>query len=110
MEKLDDFLLVESIFKDIGISPNWLHALSIGYTKIYDGAILNYYIENNVCIINSGSIDNKRFSKTMIADIIKLIKSHKKAIISSEVGSIEKFLQKYGFYRDEKRKLYIKGL
>ncbi len=111
MEKLEDFMLVESIFKHHGISPNWLHGLAHGFTRVYnDNTILNYYIENEVCVINSGSINNTRYCKSIIRDIIHLIKSNNKVIISSEVSSIAKFLSKYGFKRDESNNLYSKGV
>jgi len=110
MEKLADFTLVEPIFKDSGISPNWLFALSRGETKVYNGTqILNFYILNDICVINSGSIKNERYKKSIIKDIIALIKSNKKVIISSEVESISKFLSKYGFSHDKAKNIYKKG-
>ena len=112
MEKLADFMLVEPIFRQTGISPNWLYGLSRGETKVYnDNTILNYYIENDVCIINSGSIDNARFCRAIIKDIISLVKNNKKVIMSSEVESMSRHcFDKYSLVFDKKKSIYTKGV
>ena len=57
--KLKDFMYVEKFFKDVGITQNWLYALANGDTFVYGDCILNYYHENGVVVINSGSIGDK---------------------------------------------------
>ena len=111
MKRLQDFTDVYPLFEGHGISANWLYALAKGNTKIYQGkTILNHYIDDNsgVCVINSGSINNARFPKSMLRDIKQIISNHEKIIISSEVDSVERYLSRIGFRYDRDNKLYIK--
>ncbi len=62
------------------------------------------------CVINSGTIGNMRFNKSMVRDILNLIKQNNKVIISSNVESIARFLGKHGMRYDHKNKAYIKGV
>ncbi|MGD2065738.1 MAG: hypothetical protein PVI43_01030 [Candidatus Bathyarchaeota archaeon] len=111
MEKLADFTLVEKVFEKTGITPNWLYALANGYTKVYDDyGIVNYCMDGEVCVINSGTIDNGRFTIGMKRDIIGLGKAFKKCIIYSERHEIKRFMNKLGYRHDEEKNLYIKGL
>lgn len=111
MRKLENFMLLEKLFKD-GITPNWVKALANGYTELYQDntMILNYYIENDICLINSGSIDDTKFCKSMLRDIKSLITSHNNVIISSSVASIERYLSKYGFTWISEQQIYSKGI
>ena len=110
MEKLEDFALLEPIFKGVGITPNWLHALAHGKTKVYDGyGVVNYIEENGICMINSGTIDNGRFTMSMLKDMVRLKDSFKKVIIYSERHEIARYLAKDGFRHDKDNNLYIKG-
>ena len=108
MEKLEDFALVESIFRGIGITPNWLHALAFGLTKIYnDGCLLNYYCVDGICVINSAG---DKFNKSILRDIKTLIDEYDSVVISSSQMSIEKYMAKYGFSYDSKSKVYKRGI
>ena len=111
MKKLEDFIELEPMFRGVGISANWLHALTYGETKVYNGdSILNYYLQDDICVINSGSIENARFCKSLLKDIKGLITSHERVIISSNVDSIEGYLKKHGFRYNKKTNTYIKGV
>lgn len=109
--KLEDFTLVERFFKDVGITPNWLYALSNGETFIYDDCILNYYIADGVLVVNSGSIGDAMFNKSILAHIKKIIETYSCVIISSSVESIsEHMVARYGFTYDKKTLTYKKGV
>lgn len=109
--KLEDFTLVEKFFKDTGITPNWLFALANGETFIYGECILNYYVMENTLVVNSGSIGDAKFNKSILAHIRRLIDRHSYAIISSSVESIsEHMLARYGFIYDKKTLTYRKGV
>lgn len=111
MEKLEDFTLLEPIFRKTGITPNWLYALSHGFTKIYDSyGIVNKCYDGDVCVINSGTIDNGQFTREMIRDIMRIGKSENRCIIYSERHEIKDYMAKNGFVHYPEKNLYIKGL
>ena len=103
---------VEPIFKDIGLPIIWATILEIGNTKLYDNdtKILNYYISTGICVINSISINDDTFPKSMLKDIKTLIKQHKKVIIASKVASIGKYLSSLGFRYNTENRYYYKGI
>ena len=103
--KLENCTLDELFPK--GLSKNWKYALSVGTTKYYKNGILNYYIENDILVINSGTISNKKFNKELLRDIKKLIISHDKVIVSSSNQNIAQY-KKYGFIFN--KNYYSKGL
>ena len=111
MEKLVNFTLVEPMFRGIGITPNWLYALSFGLTEVFDGkSILNYYVNGEgVCVINSGSVDDSTFPKSLLRKIKEIMTSHDKVVISSSVRGIEPFMKKYGFRYNIELNAYTKG-
>jgi len=100
------------IFAEVGISKEWLYALSIGKTTFYndDTIILNYFIANDICVINSGSIRNAKFTKSMLKDIKTLINEHKSVIISSNVDTIDNYLKKYNFRYNSEKQIYERGI
>lgn len=112
MKKLEDLSSVENLFKDYGITPNWLYALIHGYTKLYDDntLILNYYINDDVCVINSGSVGDKRFSPSIIKDIMRLVAKYDKVVLSSSVREINGYMNKLNFRYNEEMKSYIRGI
>lgn len=111
MRKLADFEEIEPMFRDVGISKEWLQALVHGETKTYNrDTILNYWVQDGICVINSGSIANARFCKSILKDIKDLITSHERVIISSSVDSIEGYLNKQGFRYNKQIKTYSKGV
>lgn len=111
MEKLEDFTLLEPIFRDVGITPNWLYALAYGKTKVYDSyGIVNYYVENDICMINSGTIKNGRFLASMLKDMMRIDKAYEKCIIYSERHEIARYMVRLGYRHDVENNLYIKGL
>jgi len=109
MGKLANLLSQEEIFSG-GITPNWKYALDNGFTKLYDNAILNYYVKDNICVINSGSIEDSTFPKSMLKDIKTLILTHKSVIISSNVASIGNYLKKHNFSYNAENRCYMKGI
>ena len=111
MEKLEDYTLLEPIFGDVEITDNWKYALENGVTKLYDNyGIVNFCYDGDVCVINSGTIDNGSFTKGMIRDVMRKADSEDKCIIYSERHEIESFMQKRGYRHDIENNLYIKGL
>lgn len=107
MRKLVNLEYVEETFKDITLTNNWTYALKNGTTFIYDeDLILNWYIEEEVCIINSGSFKNNSFNREILRDIRRIIAKFPKIIISSSVLSIEPFLKKKGFSYNIDKKIY----
>ena len=111
MEKLEDFTLLEPIFGDVPITPNWRYALENGVTKLYNNyGIVNFCYDGDVCVINSGTIDNGQFTMQMKRDIMRKAKSENKCIIYSERHEIKPYMEKEGFRHDAERNLYIKGL
>ena len=110
--KLEDWSTIDKVFKDCGLSPSWVHVLEIGLTKLYDNntKVLNYHIENDVCIINSGSIENATFPKSMLKDIKTLINEYKSCIISSKVESIDNYLTRKGFRYNTEYESYIRSI
>jgi hypothetical protein len=111
MKRLQDFTELEPIFRGVGITPNWLHALAVGKTKTYDSyGIVNYYIEDGICMINSGTINNGRFTSSMLKDMIRINRHYEKCIIYSERHEIAKYMSsRYGYIHDKDNNLYIKG-
>ena len=93
-----------------GISPSWQYALNHGWTRFYDNntKILNYHIENDICMINSGSINDEKFPKSMLKDIKTLINEHKNVIIGSKVASIGNYLERLGFRYNKEHNSYIR--
>ena len=109
--RLEDFTLVESFFKDVGITPNWLYALANGETFIYGECLLNYYKLDGILVINSGSVGNSKFNKSILAHIRRVIESHRCVIISSSAESIsEHMVARYGFIYDKETLTYRKGI
>ena len=109
--KLEDFTLVEKFFKDTGITPNWLHALANGETFIYGDCILNYCYANGIVVINSGSIDDEQFGKSILLHIRSLIKVNERVILSSSVESISDHMAiKYGLIYDKATLTYRRGV
>ena len=104
-EKLESYTyLTDTVFGGY-ISPNWEYALAIGYTKLYKNGtqILNYYVQNNVCVINSGTKDEgDTFCIQLIKDIMRLDRSYDRVVISSSNTGIEKYMNDngYTFYKD----------
>jgi hypothetical protein len=110
--KLENFILLENVFNDIGITKNWFKALCLGDTKLYNDGydIVNYYVEDGICIINSGSRNNRPFTLDMIKDIITIVKQHDKVILSSSVKSMATHIErKYGGYYNVDKSVYYKG-
>jgi len=102
---------IEPIFREVGISREWLFALTYGQTVLYNGdTVLNWHMDGDICIINSGSIGDAKFCKSILKDIKKLIELHDKVVISSTVSSIERYLAKYDFSYYKEKNLYTKGL
>ena len=111
MKKLEDFTELEPIFRGVGITPNWLHALAVGYTKTYNGyGIVNYYVEDGICMMNSGTIANGRFTKEMLKDMIRINRQYEKCIIYSERHEISRYMAKLCYTHDKANNLYIRGL
>ena len=105
-----DFLHVEKFFKHVGLSVEWFKVLTHGNTRIFDDTyLLNYYVEEDICFINSASIDNKKFNKKMLLEIKKLILKYDKVVISSSVTTLIRRLKKYGFEYNEEKQFYAKG-
>ena len=106
------FTALEGLFSEVGITPNWFYALAHGHTRLYNDnqLILNYYVLDGMCIVNSGSVGDAAFPKSMLRDIKELIGTYENMIISSSVLSIEPYLNKYGFRYNSENRTYIRGV
>ena len=105
-------LIKKEVFNHVQLGKNWLYALSNGETKFYknDTQVLCSMIDCGILCINSGSVDDKPFCKSLLKDIKRLMLSHDKVLIASEVEKIEPFMCKYGFKYDTKLRAYRKGV
>ena len=111
MEKLEDYKLLEPIFGDVPITDNWKYALENGVTKLYDNyGIVNFCYDDDVCVINSGTIGNGQFTNAMIRDVIRKGKAEKKCIIYSERHEIKPYMEKNGYKHNPSTNLYTKGI
>lgn len=110
-DKLGDFEKIAPVFDGRDIPSGWVYALAVGKTKIYNGdTLLNYYIQGDICIINSISRGDKRFSKSILRDIKQLITDHDKVLIASTVESIKSCATKHGFTYNKQHKVYVRGV
>ena len=103
---------LDKIFGEVGISKEWLYLLIHGTTKLYnnDTVILNYLVENDICMINSVSVKDTKFPKSVLKDIKTLINEHKSVIIASKVHTIENYLKRLGFRYNTAKKAYERGI
>ena len=101
---------IYDLFRHDGITPEWLHCLKNGETKIYsDGyGIVNLIKENGILFVNSGTIGDRLFTREMLKDLSIISRAKGTVIISSTVKSIEKFMQNIGYNYDDELQAYIK--
>ena len=94
-----DFTLLEPIFREIGIEPGWLYSLTYGNNEFYNNntEILSYYYftdtENKeILVINSGGIDETKFSYSIMKRILNLIKDNKYVLITTTNREVEEYV------------------
>lgn len=108
---VEDYIELDRIFDGKEPSDNWKHALSIGVVKFFKDSIVVHYVDNDILVVNSGSIGDSKFPIGMLKYIYSLIMCHDKAIISSSAVEIAShMLYKYGFEYDEDNNIYKKGV
>ncbi len=111
-----DLLLVEPIFRDIGIEPGWLYSLTYGNNEFYNNntEILSYYYTKDedgkeILIINSGSMDETKFSRGIMRKVLRLLIANKYVIVtSSNLGIAQHVFKKYNCIYNTELGAYIK--
>ena len=111
-----DFTLLEPIFREIGIEPGWLYSLTYGNNEFYKNntEILSYYYftdnENKeILVINSGGIDETKFSYSIMKRILNLIKDNKYVLITTTNREVEEYVfKKYNCIYNTELGTYIK--
>ncbi|RLC29536.1 MAG: hypothetical protein DRH37_07325 [Deltaproteobacteria bacterium] len=94
------------------MTPNWQLAFKLGATEIFnDDVIVNHYVQDGICVINSGSASGGKFPLSAMRHIKKIVRQHDKVILSSEVESMVRHITViYGGVFDSANKTYTKGI
>ena len=101
---------IYKLFDGVGITREWLHCIKNGATKIYNNGygIVNLFTLDGVLYVNSGSVDDGKFTTEMLKDLIRLAKLDGNIFIASDVVEIEPYMKKLGFIYDRDIRTYIK--
>ena len=95
----------------IELPKEWSESISYDTSRLFlydNGELLLTYMYDNYLVINSIST-KKLFSKEIIKEIIRMLNTHDKVVLSSTVKSIGRFMSKHGFVFDEANSLYIRS-
>jgi len=102
--------IICQIFKDrpVDVIEAWEELFDKGTTKFFEYGFITHFEEDGVLYINSASVKDVQFSRSMQVYMWRLVKGKEDVVISSSVRGIRTLL-KLGFEYDYVNELYIKG-
>jgi len=101
---------LEPIFRETGISPEWLYILIEGVTEFFnnDTEVLNYLLKDGIVYINAAGIDESHFSFSILKRIIQIARSYDIVLATTNCKISKHIKDKYDLEYDYEHMIYTR--